>query len=119
MADARPHRARRPRVEAVEWLPSGADSGLVRVRGRWTAEPRAAGLPALGRARGGAAHRFDSLPDARFARDPASWRGTYLVPAALVGRWPDALWLEWAGGGRVAAAPPDRASTAAGAVRRR
>ena len=35
-------------IEAVEWLPSGTDAGLVRVRGRW-ADPadRPAELPAL------------------------------------------------------------------------
>ena len=44
-------------VEAVEWLPSGSDAGLVRVRGRWT-DParREPELPALGpAARGGGA----------------------------------------------------------------
>ncbi len=88
-------------VETVEWLPSGAESGLVRVRGRWTDEAaRQPDLPVLALRAAGAEHRFDSLPDARFSRDPASWRGTYLVPAALVASDPDALWLEWAGGTR-------------------
>ena len=41
-------------------------------------------LPVLPLRAAGAEHRFDSLPDARFARDPSSWRGTYLVPAELV-----------------------------------
>ena len=88
-------------IEAVEWLPSGADSGLVRVRGRWSA-PEAArpGLPELGLRAGDGDHRFESLPDARFARDPASWRGSYLVPAALVAAGPSALWVEWPGGVR-------------------
>ena len=88
-------------IEAVEWLPSGADSGLVRVRGRWSI-PAAAqpGLPELLLRAGGADHRFESLPDARFARDPASWRGSYLVPVALVAAAPDALWVEWPGGVR-------------------
>jgi hypothetical protein len=88
-------------IEAVEWLPSGADSGLVRVRGRWrslsAAQP---GLPELLLRADGADHRFESLPDARFARDPASWRGSYLVPGALVERSPEALWVEWPGGVR-------------------
>ncbi len=88
-------------IEAVEWLPSGADSGLVRVRGRWrslaAAQP---GLPELLLRADGADHRFESLPDARFARDPASWRGSYLVPGALVERRPEALWVEWPGGVR-------------------
>src|SRR5215217_5752637 len=108
-------------IEAVEWLPSGADSGLVRVRGRWSA-PAAAqpGLPELGLRAGGAEHRFESLPDARFARDPASWRGSYLVPAALVAAVPEALWVEWPGGVRSGlpapspglAAPPPSAPAA-------
>src|SRR5688500_5213222 len=88
-------------IEAVEWLPSGADSGLVRVRGRWStpgvAQP---GLPELLLRADGADHRFESLPDARFARDPASWRGSYLVPGALVAGEPEALWVEWPGGVR-------------------
>jgi hypothetical protein len=87
-------------VETVEWLPSGAESGLVRVRGRWTDEAaRHTELPVLALRADGGEHRFDSLPDARFSRDPASWRGTYLVPAALIGGEP-ALWLEWADGAR-------------------
>src|SRR3954454_20085876 len=88
-------------VEAVEWLPSGADSGLVRVRARWTAaEAARPGLPGLVLRAGGVEHRFESLPDARFARDPASWRGSYLVPVALVAAAPEALWVEWGGGVR-------------------
>ncbi len=88
-------------IEAVEWLPSGADSGLVRVRGRWSA-PGAAqpGLPELLLRADGTDHRFESLPDARFARDPASWRGSYLVPGPLVAGEPEALWVEWPGGVR-------------------
>jgi len=88
-------------IEAVEWLPSGSDSGLVRVRGRWT-NPSAQrpGLPQLVLRAGRQSHRFESLPDARFARDPSSWRGSYLVPAALVAGEPEALWVEWPGGVR-------------------
>jgi len=88
-------------IEAVEWLPSGADAGLVRVRARWAdAGRRADALPALGLRRGEEARRFQSLPDARFGRDPAVWRGTYLVPAALMDPAPDELWLSWEGGAR-------------------
>src|SRR5919197_4987083 len=88
-------------VETVEWLPSGAESGLVRVRGRWIDEgARQPELPVLALRAGGAEHRFDSLPDARFSRDPASWRGTYLVSAALVAAEPEGLWLEWGDGTR-------------------
>jgi hypothetical protein len=88
-------------VTAVEWLPSGAESGLVRVRGRWSDEAaREPDLPVLALRAGGADHRFDSLPDARFSREPDTWRGTYLVPAELVATDPEALWLEWPSGAR-------------------
>src|SRR5919197_210081 len=88
-------------VETVEWLPSGAESGLVRVRGRWIDDTaRQAELPTLVLRAAGMEHRFDSLPDARFSRDPASWRGTYLVPASLVASEPEAMWLEWGDGPR-------------------
>ena len=96
-------------VEAVEWLPSGSDAGLVRVRGRWTdLAQREPDLPALGVRRGGELRRFDSLPDARFGRDPAVWRATYLVPAALMDPAPDELWLSWESGVRGALPAPDR-----------
>src|SRR5688572_2630016 len=96
-------------VEAVEWLPSGADSGLVRVRGRWVESARReAELPALSLRRGDEARRFESLPDARFGREPAVWRGTYLVPAALMDPAPDELWLSWESGARAALPPPAR-----------
>lgn len=96
-------------IEAVEWLPSGADSGLVRVRGRWTAEDaRLPGLPELGLRVGGAQEqRFESLPDARFARDPDSWRGSYLVPSELVAGEPPALWVQWGDGTRAGLPPLD------------
>ena len=88
-------------IEAVEWLPSGADSGLVRVRGRWSSLAAAQpGLPELVLRAEGHDHHFESLPDARFARDPASWRGSYLVPGTLVAAEPEALWVEWPGGAR-------------------
>ena len=103
-------------IEAVEWLPSGADSGLVRVRGRWSASEAARpGLPELVVRSGEAEHRFESLPDARFARDAASWRGSYLVPVALVASEHEALWIEWPGGVRsgLPALSPGPASPAA------
>ena len=96
-------------VSAVEWLPSGAESGLVRVRGRWTEEhAREPELPVLALRVGGGEHRFDSLPDARFSREPDSWRGTYLVAAELVATDPDALWLEWPSGARSGLPPLSR-----------
>lgn len=117
-------------IEAVEWLPSGAESGLVRVRGRWSGDLATPGTAGAGDAAAGASgangatagatgatagkpylpalvvraaareHRFESLPDTRFGRDPAAWRGSYLVPAALVTSDPEALWLQWPGGER-------------------
>ena len=94
-------------IEAVEWLPSGSDAGLVRVRGRWTDPGRSEReLPALGLRRGQEARRFDSLPDARFGRDPAVWRATYLVPAALMDPPPDELWLVWDSGVRAGLPAP-------------
>jgi hypothetical protein len=96
-------------VSAVEWLPSGAESGLVRVRGRWTEDSaREPDLPVLALLVGGGEHRFDSLPDARFSREPDSWRGTYLVPAELVATDPEALWLEWPSGARAGLPPLSR-----------
>jgi len=96
-------------LDAVEWLPSGSDAGLVRVRGRWTdLNRREADLPALGVRRGGELRRFESLPDARFGRDPAVWRATYLVPAALMEPPPEELWLGWESGARAALPAPER-----------
>ena len=86
-------------VEAVEWLPSGAEAGLVRVRGRWSDPARGeSSLPSLGVRRGGELRQFESLPDARFGRDPAVWRGTFLVPAALMAEPSPELWLTWRAG---------------------
>ena len=96
-------------LDAVEWLPSGSDAGLVRVRGRWTdLNRREADLPALGLRRAGELRRFESLPDARFGRDPALWRATYLVPAALMEPRPEELWLGWESGARAVLPAPDR-----------
>ena len=96
-------------VAAVEWLPSGAASGLVRVRGRWTDETaREPDLPVFVLLAQDGEHRFDSLPDARFSRDPDTWRGTYLVPAELVAVDPAALWLEWPSGARSGLPPLKR-----------
>src|SRR5918998_5799096 len=95
-------------IEAVEWLPSGADSGLLRVRGRWDAEVRERELPWLVLVSERREHRFESLPDARFSRDPSHWRGTYLVPAGVVASHPQAVWVEWADGARAGRPPPAR-----------
>ncbi len=91
--------------EAVEWLPSGADTGLVRVRGRWSvgaAHPL--GLPMLCAQVGGVVSRVDSLPDAPSTRGNGSvWRGAYLVPEGVARA---GLWLEWASGERSALPTP-------------
>ena len=68
---------------------------------------------------GGGPHRFDSLPDPRFAARPAVWRGTYVVRGRAVAG-PDALWLALADGARVPLPAPARgpaAARAAGAPR--
>jgi hypothetical protein len=97
-------------LETVEWLPSGTDSGLVRVRGRWAqnAAAREPELPVLALRAGGTEHRFESLPDARFSRDPDCWRGTYLVAAELVAAEPEAMWVEWPSGTRAGLPPLKR-----------
>src|SRR3954454_23385794 len=87
-------------LEACEWLPSGAEGGLLRVRGRWAASAPPADLPSLWIRAGGHSHRFDSLPDTRFARDADVWRGTYVVPASLMAEASKDLWLTWGGGAR-------------------
>jgi hypothetical protein len=92
--------------EAVEWLPSGADTGLVRVRGRWSpGAARPEGLPVLCAAVGGGVSRYESLPDAPSGRagNGSVWRGAYLVPEAIAR---SGAWLEWEGGERSALPVP-------------
>jgi hypothetical protein len=85
-------------VEAVEWLPTGSDSGLLRVRGRFgSSGGRPAGAPVLVIASGGAEHRHDSLPEPTTG-DPAVWRGAFVVGARLLAPAPDRLWVAWADG---------------------
>ncbi|HWT26036.1 MAG TPA: hypothetical protein VN213_21190, partial [Solirubrobacteraceae bacterium] len=100
-------------IEAVESLPGADGAGIVRVRGRWAEAAHRAELPVLCVRAGSVVHRFESLPDARFGRDPAVWRATYLVPAELIEPGAGALSVVWpdgtegalpAEGGRVAAA---------------
>jgi hypothetical protein len=92
-------------LEAVEWLPSGSDTGLVRVRGRWSpGAARPAGLPALCAHVAGEVARVESLPDAPSARgNGAVWRGAYLVPETVARA---GLWLEWESGERSALPTP-------------
>src|SRR4051794_35110677 len=82
-------------VDVVDWLPSGARSGLVRVRGRREGDGPWE-LPALVLEHPGGLQRFTSLPDTRADRDPTGWRGAYVVDSALAGaatgwavEWPD------------------------------
>jgi hypothetical protein len=87
-------------IETVEWLPSGAESDLVRVRGRSVSG--LAVLPELVIA----GQRLQSLPDPRAASDLNLWRGAYLVPSEL---FPPAEWfVEWPGGPRLALGEPSR-----------
>jgi hypothetical protein len=78
------------RIEAVEWLPSGAGAALLRVRGRFAEGAGPSSPPALVAGE----RRFESLPDTRSGGEPGSWRGSYVVPASLQGApltlaWPD------------------------------
>ncbi|HZH23705.1 MAG TPA: hypothetical protein VEY49_02280 [Solirubrobacteraceae bacterium] len=96
-------------LEAVEWLPSGSDAGLVRVRGRWAdAGRREQELPRLVLRRGHQTREFTSLPDARFNREPVLWRATFLVPAALMEPAAGELALVWANGARAVLPAPER-----------
>ena len=91
-------------LESVEWLPSGADTGLLRVRGRWSAAAHPLGLPVLCAQVGGVVSRSESLPDAPSSRtDGSVWRGAYLVPESTARA---GLWLEWASGERSALPTP-------------
>src|SRR3954447_19776340 len=91
-------------LEAVEWLPSGGDSGLVRVRGRWSRSAHPAGLPVLCARVNAALSRVDSLPDAPSLHGNATvWRGAYLVAEAVARA---GLWLEWESGERSALPTP-------------
>ena len=86
-------------VDAVDWLPSGARSGLVRVRGH--RPPAVAGpLPELILETGGETRRFVSLPDPRADRDPSAWRGAYVLDAKPAAE-ADKMWLEWPGQRRI------------------
>ncbi|HEX8104011.1 MAG TPA: hypothetical protein VF533_15440, partial [Solirubrobacteraceae bacterium] len=103
-------------IEAVEWLPSGGGTGLVRVRGRWsTPERRELELPVLIARTGAESVRHVSLPDPRAGRDWSVWRGAYLVRAEAVEAGAP-LELELAGGARVALPAPSRGLGAAPAA---
>ena len=91
MSDPRPD-ALPVHVEAVEWLPTGSDSGLLRVRGRFAAG-RPAGAPVLVIGE----HRHLSLPEA-LSGDPAAWRGAFVVGARLLAPAPERIWVEWRDG---------------------
>ena len=87
--------------EAVEWLPSVGESGLLRVRGRWSpGAARPEGLPVLCAAVGGGVSRIESLPD---VGNGSVWRGAYLLPEAIAR---SGVWLEWESGERSALPVP-------------
>ena len=88
-------------VDSLDWLPSGAGSGLLRVRGR-TPGTAPIALPVLVVEHEGRAQRFASLPDPGSGHQRGAWRGAYVVPAALVAAAGDQLVLEWEAGGRIA-----------------
>jgi hypothetical protein len=95
-------------IEAVDWLPSGGRSGLVRVRGR-RPEPTdgaPAPLPELVVEQAGEVHRHASLPDPRAGRVPGAWRGAYVVRSDVVQAADAQLRLEFPGGVQIALARP-------------
>ena len=87
-------------VDAVDWLPSGTASGLIRVRGHAAAP--LGGLPDLVIDHAGRLHRFTSLPDPRANLEPQAWRGAYVVNAELVAAAGHRMVLEWPGGAQLA-----------------
>ncbi len=90
-------------VDAVDWLPSGARSGLVRVRGH--RPPAVSGpLPELILESGSESRRYVSLPDPRADRDPTAWRGAYVLEARPAAE-ADRMWLEWPGSRRIELQP--------------
>jgi hypothetical protein len=90
-------------VDAVDWLPSGARSGLIRVRGH--RPPAVTGpLPELILEVEGETKRFVSLPDPRADRDPSAWRGAYVLDAKPAAE-ADQMWLEWPGQRRIPLPP--------------
>lgn len=100
-------------IEAVEWLPSGARSGLVRVRGNGHGAQPGAGLPVLLVTAGDTVHRFESLPDPRGDAAGGSWRGAYVVNTDLFEDAADSLSLEFAGGPTIALPSPIAGANAA------
>jgi hypothetical protein len=94
-------------IEAVDWLPSGGRSGLVRVCGRWEREDgRSDGLPELVLPAGDGSRAHASLPDSRLGRDAAAWRGAYMVEASLLAGARD-LELVWPDGRRATVGAPE------------
>jgi len=88
-------------IDSVDWLPSGARSGLVRVRAHWNGVVTGQDLPELVIEHGGREHRHASLPDPRTGED-GIWRGAYVVHADLVAGAPGGFELEFPGGARAA-----------------
>ena len=109
-ASLRPPRSRSSAastIEAVEWLPSGADSGLVRVRGRWSVDRGRAPGPARAGAAGGR-DRPSLRVAARRALRPRPGVVARAATSCRSRSWraePEALWVEWPGGVRSRPAP--------------
>ena len=98
-------------IDAVDWLPSGGRSGLVRVRGRWTGAQEAE-LPELVIELRGEEHRHRSLPEPGSGRVAGAWRGAYVVHVDLVAEDAARVELAFPGGARVALPRPDAAPIA-------
>lgn len=98
-------------VERVDWLPSGGRSGLIRVRGRWSGPGP---LPELAITTPAGEERHSSLPDPHAGRDPAAWRGAYVVHADVVASSGDRMALVFPSGARVPLPAPNREALPSG-----
>ena len=94
-----PDQSSAPSIDAVDWLPSGARSGLVRVRGRWAGQAPGT-LPTLLIEAAGREHPHTSLPDPR-AGDGVEWRGAYVVSSDVVSAPGAEFWLLFEDGTRM------------------
>ncbi len=84
-------------IEAVEWLPQGADSLTVRVGGRWRRRrPSFTGPPLLVLETGGTRQRFPAMPEppGLTGAAPGTWQMSFSVPAALANRPGTRAWLQ-------------------------
>ncbi|MBA2515204.1 MAG: hypothetical protein H0V26_12915, partial [Solirubrobacterales bacterium] len=71
------------KIDAVEWLPSGGATGLLRIRGTRTNHDPSS-LPVLVVGTGQETKRHMSLPEPGPRSDGEGWRGAYILRAELI-----------------------------------